>query len=192
MHLKDIVEVIPGYAFRGSIEVSASGDIRVLQARNIVLGEDFVDVGGLVATAGGPPRGSSFLQKGDVLLVARGMGAGSFKSTIYESEAGNVIASSSVYILRVTSAHVLPGFLSSYLNSPSSQQALAGILTGSFIGALPKSELLNVKIPIPPLTKQKAIVDLHENIRTQQDILDRKNKLKQNIISAIFRNLSTA
>jgi restriction endonuclease S subunit len=192
MHLKDIAEVIPGYAFRGSIEVSDSGDTRVLQARNIVLDENFVDADSLVAIAGGPPRGSTYLQKGDVLLVARGMGAGSFKSSVYEADAINVIASSSVYILRVVSVSLLPDFLSSYLNSPSGQQALAGILTGSYIGALPKSELLKVKIPIPSLAKQKAMVDLHENILKQQSILDRKHKLKQKIISTFFRNLTTA
>jgi restriction endonuclease S subunit len=123
--------------------------------------------------------------------VARGMKSGAFRSTTFIADESNVIPSSSVHIIRVTSKNILPEYLSHYLNSKEGQGALSQIISGSYIGALPRKELENIDIPIPSLQKQDVLINLFRNLREQQKIIDRKKEIKQNITNAIFNSLTT-
>lgn len=182
--------MIPGYAFRGAIKPDDSGNAFVLQAKDLGIGSPVEGTGTLTKIVFDAPHSSS-LKMHDVLIVARGMKAGAFRSTLFNAKAMNVIASASVHVIRITSPNVLPEYLSHYLNSKKGQDDLSGIVTGSYIGAIPRRSLEQVRIPVPDLKKQKAIVDLYKNIQAQQKILDRKKELKQQIIEATFKNLTT-
>lgn len=190
MKLGDIAEIIQGYAFRSAITPVESGDLFVFQAKDLVRGVPFSDVGTLTQIPFVITGHIGYIKTNDVLLVARGMKAGTFRSTTFKAVEQNVLASSSVHILRVTASNVLPEYLSHYLNSKRGQTDLSDIVTGSYIGALPRRALEQIKIPIPNSHKQKAIIDLYNNIQAQQKILDRKNELKQQIIEATFTNIT--
>jgi restriction endonuclease S subunit len=189
MKLGDIAQVIPGYAFRGAIKPDITGDTFVLQAKDLVQGLPITGTDTLTSIALEVAY-SSFLQKHDVLLVSRGMKAGSFRSTVFMAEDTNVIASASVHVIRPATLNVIPEYLSHYLNSKKGQDDLTQIVTGSYIGAIPRRSLEQIRIPIPDLNKQKAIVDLFNNIQAQQKLLDRKKQLKQQIIEATFKNIT--
>ena len=189
MKLGDIAQVIPGYAFRGAIKPDVSGDTFVLQAKDLIQGSPIVGTDTLTRIALDASY-SSFLRMHDVLLVARGMKAGSFRSTVFMSDDMNVIASASVHVIRPSVPDVLSEYLSHYLNSKKGQDDLSQIVTGSYIGAIPRRSLEQIRIPIPDLHKQKAIIDLYSNIQAQQKLLDRKKELKQQIIEATFTNIT--
>lgn len=191
MHIKEIAEVMAGYTFRGAIQQDGNGNIYVFQAKDLVQGEPFTDVGRLTKTYQETPGYSGFLRKNDILLIARGMKSGTFRSTIFMADASNVIASSSVHVIRITADNVLPEYVSLYLNSWAGQNSLAQIISGSYIGALPKSELQQIHIPIPPLKEQKIMVGLHQNTVEQLKLLSRKIEINQNIVGATFKNLTT-
>ncbi len=193
MHMKlhDIATVIAGYTFRGAIEPDLRGDVSVFQAKDLVQGVPLTHIEHLTKISLGVQGRSGFIQIGDVLLVARGMKLGAFRSTVFAADAANVIASSSIHIIRITDESVIPEYLSHYLNSNEGQFALSEIVTGSYIGAVPRSALEKVKVPIPTLQKQKAIVELHRNIREQQRIMNRQSEINQNIINATFKNLTS-
>jgi len=190
MKLGDIASTIAGFAFRGAITPDTNGDVLVFQAKDLARGAFVTDVHGLTPISSTLAGRAEYLKNNDVLLIARGMKAGAFRSTVFKSGASNVIASASVHIIRVSSSDVLPEYLSHYLNSKDGQDALSQIVTGSYIGALPRRSLEQLKIPIPDLRKQKTIVDLYQNMQMQQKILDRKNELKQQIIEATFTNIT--
>lgn len=190
MELGDIVNITPGYAFRGAITPDKDGNIFVFQAKDLVRNEPVADTTNLTPISFNMPGYAGHLQFNDVLLIARGLKAGAFRSTVFKSEATNVIASASIHILRVTSPNALPEYLSHYFNSKDGQNALSEIVSGSYIGALPRRKLEKINIPIPELQKQKAIVDLYQNMRTQKSILERRNELKQQIIEATFTNIT--
>ncbi len=191
MLINEIAEVIPGYAFRGAVEESAHGGIYLFQAKNLLQGEPVSEVDTLTRIEGSSVERPMWLKKNDVLLVARGMGVGSFRSTVFISDADNVMASSSVHIIRITNSAVSPFFLSHYLNSRVGQNALLQIMSGSYIGALSRKGLEVIEIPIPPLDRQNLIVSLHDNLRRQQRILANKSSVVDNIINATFSNLAT-
>jgi len=191
MKLGDIAQVTLGYAFRGAIKPDKDGNILVLQAKDLVRGIPVTDTDHLTPISFDLPGYAGHLKRDDVLLISRGMKAGAFRSAVFESDATNVIASASIIIIRVTALdEVLPEYLSHYLNSKDGQVALSEIVSGSYIGALPRRELEKIKVPVPNINKQKAIVDLYRNMQEQQKILDRKNELKQQIIEATFTNIT--
>lgn len=189
MEIREITKVIAGYTFRGAVKPDTSGHIFVFQAKDLIQGEPVVDISTLTKISHDVPGYTGHLKKNDVLLVARGMKAGSFRSTVFASDADNVIASSSVHIIRATDPRILPEFISLYLNSKEGQEAISQIVTGSYIGAVPRKELERLKIPLLPLERQKTFIELDQNIREQQRITNKQNEIRQNIINATFRNL---
>ena len=189
--LHQISTVIAGYTFRGAIKPDENGGISVFQAKDLVQGEPFKNTDALTKISQDVPGYAGHLKRNDVLLVARGMKSGAFRSTVFDADDTNVLASSSIHVIRVVDENILPEFLSLFLNSKEGQDALAGIVTGSYIGALPRRELEKIKVPIPPLQKQKTLIRQYQNIRDQQKVISRQNELKQNIISATFKSLAT-
>lgn len=189
MKLHELGIVIAGYTFRGAIKPDNTGNIYVFQAKDLVQGVPCDSASTLTKVSHEIPGYSGHLRKNDVLLVARGMKSGAFRSTTFVSDNPNVVASSSVHVIRITKPNILPEYVSHYLNSKDGQDALTQIISGSYIGALPRRELEKIDIPMPPLDKQKILVDLFRNIRDQQKILEREKELKENIINATFKML---
>ena len=188
--LQEIADIISGYTFRGSIENDPKGDVFVLQAKNLTANQDISETADLVTVSAKSIRNPLFLKHNDILLVSRGSGVGSFRSAVFTGKAENVMPSSSVHVIRVKEVSALPKYISLYLNSDVGQKSLLQIVIGgSYIQSILVRNLMEYPIPIPPIHIQKSIIALHENIHKQEQILQRKQKLKQNIINATFTNL---
>ncbi len=188
--LKEIANTVLGYTFRGSVTNDPSGDIFVIQAKNVNSTKDITETDELIRVSSKPIRSPFFLEINDILIVSRGSGHGSFRSSVFTSESKNVVASSSVHIIRITDVTVIPKYVSLYLNSFDGQKELMQIITGgSYIQSILVKNLSELKIPIPSIHIQKLIIALHENIKQQQQILDKKKEIKQNIINVTFTNL---
>lgn len=188
--LSQLAGIVSGYTFRGSIENDPNGDIFVLQAKNIQTNQDVEDVTDFTTITDKSLRNPYFLQHNDILLVSRGSGLGSFRSAIFASDEPKVMPSSSVHVIRIQDVTVLPKYVSLYLNSEIGQKELLQIVTGgSYIQSILVKNLIDFKIPIPPIHIQKSIIALHENITDQERILKRKQELQKNIINTSFTNL---
>lgn len=190
--LKEIAHIVSGYTFRGSIKNDPKGDVFVLQAKNIVPNRDISNTDDFTKISGSAIRNPYFLEYNDILLVSRGSGLGSFRTTVFDAKAPNVMPSSSVHVLKIKDVTVIPKYISLYLNSEAGQKALLQIATGgSYIQSLLVKNLMDFKIPIPPIHTQKSIIALHENMQAQEKIQERKNELKKTIINATFINLTS-
>jgi restriction endonuclease S subunit len=192
MYLKisNFAEIINGYTFRGAIETVKTRDILVLQAKDIIQGETIIESEKLTPISFKGTRTASFLQKDDVLIVSRGMGVGSFRSAIFSLDTSNIIASSSLLILRIKKKEVLPEYISLYFNSIEGQNKILETVAGSSILAISRKKFEEeIKIPIPPLEIQHSLIKLNQNIKQQEKIYDRKKELKQEIIKATITNL---
>lgn len=190
MKISNFAEVINGYSFRGAIETIKNGNVFVLQAKDVIYGQDITTAEKLTPINFTGLRTASFLQKNDIVIVARGTGVGSFRSVIFNSDE-NVIASSSLLILRIKKKEISPEYLSLYLNSTDGQNKILQTVVGSYIQAISRKKFEEeIEIPIPTTEKQKSLVALNENITQQEKIYDRRKKLKQQIISATLKNLT--
>ncbi len=191
MQLKDIAQVKAGYTFRGAIESDTHGDVFVLQAKDLNQGQSVVQTNSLARISADTVRNPYTLQKNDILIIARGMKSGSFRSAVYVSEAKNVIASSSLHIIRLRDSNVSPEYVSLYLNSKEGQDMLSQFVSGSYIGLLPRAALENIRIPIPSREKQDIVVQLYRNAEAQKKITNRRNELNEHILHAVFERLTT-
>ena len=191
MYVKDIATVISGYAFRGAIKPDVNGNVFVCQARDIRQDDPFQDVSTLTKTTLEAPGYEGYLKKHDIVMVSRGMKSGAFRSTIFAADAPNVIASSSVHVIRIKAQAVLPEYVSYFINSKRGQDALSEIVSGSYIGAVPRRELEKIEIPIPHPRQQEVLVNLYRNMREQERILERKKEIRENIINATFNKLTS-
>ncbi len=188
--LSQLADIVSGYTFRGSIENDPNGDIFVLQAKNVQTNQDIEDVTDFTTITDKSLRNPYFLQHNDILLVSRGSGPGSFRSAVFVSDESKVMPSSSVHVIRIQDVTVLPKYVSLYFNSEIGQKELIQIVTGgSYIQSILVKNLIDFKIPIPPIHIQKSIIALHENITDQERILKRKQEIQKNIINASFTNL---
>lgn len=190
--LREIADINSGYTFRGSVENDPKGQIFVLQAKNISANQDLIATTDLITVSDKSLRNPYFLERNDVLVVSRGSGAGSFRSTVFASDESNVMPSSSVHVIRIKDVTILPKYVSLYLNSSEGQKAITQIVTGaSYIQSILVKNLTDLPIPIPPIHTQKSIIALHENIIDQERIFKRKQEIQKIIINASFTNLIT-
>lgn len=188
--LKNIANTSSGYTFREAIKPSKEGNIFVLQAKNINADKYIDKLDELTRVSLDIPRSNSYVSIDDVLLTSRG--SNNFRSTVFKDAAKNVVASSSVNIIRVKDSRILPEYLAMYFNSSEGQLMLSQIVSGNYIKTLLRKNMEDLTIPVPPIDKQRAIIALNENIRKQQKIAERRNQLVSNIINVSLKNLITS
>lgn len=111
------------------------------------------------------------LEKGDVLFAAKG--TKNFAAW-YERDEIPAVASTSFFVIRLQDKNVLPGYLTWFLNHPSTQQLLKAHARGTSIASISKAVLSELKIPIPDIRKQQLILNIYE-------LRNKEKKLKQQI-----------
>lgn len=189
LKLREIANVVSGYTFRGALVNHPAGDVFVLQAKNIIADQNLVGNQSLSGVIFEKVRGPFFLQNNDIAVVSRGAGIGSFRAAVFKGTENNVVASSSVFIIRLISDKVLPEYMSIFINSGEGQKRIMESVTGSYIKALLRGELLEMNVPIPSIAQQEAIVKLAENLKRQREIYERKIQIKKNILNVVFEKL---
>ncbi|MFA6375873.1 MAG: restriction endonuclease subunit S [Candidatus Paceibacterota bacterium] len=189
MKIQEFANVISGYTFRGTIENQSGGDVFVIQAKNIASGVDIKDSQNLVKILFNGAHGASFLQNNDITIVSRGYGRNAFRATVFKSDINNIVASSSIIIIRITDNRVLPEFISSFINSSEGQKRIMESVTGSSIKAILRGKFREISIPLPPIEKQETIIKLTNNLKQQEEINARKMQIKKNIANSIFEKI---
>jgi Type I restriction modification DNA specificity domain len=99
------------------------------------------------------------LEDSDILLMAKGE---SNRACLFESHTGNAVASSIFIIIRLKSRELSPKFLQWYLNTPQTQNILAGQSRGTHTLSLSKGVLESLEVPVPTLEVQHKILVVHE------------------------------
>ena len=181
--LKNISNIISGYTFRKKITPDDTGYLLILQSKNIT-DNLIVSDKELTKVFHKTIRTNSFVRNNDIVISSRG----SFRSAVIKSTK-QIIASSSVYILRLTDNQVFPEFLSLYLNSSIGKKNLLTLATGSTIKTILINDLGTLKIPIPSLSVQKSIVKLYLNQKSQSKLLEEKVIINSNILDGALQQL---
>lgn len=122
-----------------------------------------------------PTMSRHLLERGDVLLVAKG-----FKNPalVYRANVQMAVASSIFIRLRVQAAAVLPEYLSWFLNSPAGQQYLKASAVGTSIQSVSISALENMEISVPAIHLQEQIVKIHTLWQQEKSILNKLETLR--------------
>ncbi len=181
--LKDIASVTTGYTFRSGIKSTSGDKLKVLQAKNIrgplvVAKEDF-DITGVQAY-----NKNALINPGDVVITSRGK----FQAAVVETNE-QILASSSVFIIRPNYTEIDSYYLAIYLNSLPAQKTLLQLATGGSIRSLLRIHLESLLIPIPYIEKQKTITKLYLNIEQQQTVLNHMSNTLNNIFESSLFNI---
>jgi restriction endonuclease S subunit len=188
MLLSSIAQIKSGFTFREAVEPNDNGSMFVIQANHVMSDQEYISPQTLLRTSFQSPRSAPYVQKGDIILVARGVGT--FRSALFDADIRNVIPSSSVFDIRVMNTEVLPEYVSLFINSSEGQKLILQTVSGSNVQTISRKELEKIDIPIPPLIIQKGIVSLARNIRQQEAIMERKKELKRDIINTTIKTFT--
>lgn len=96
------------------------------------------------------------VKKNDLVIVVRGSSTGN-NSIVSEKYAGSNL-NSQLAFLRVKDETLDSEFLFQVFNSPDVQEIVINSISGAAQPQLPNNKLLDIKIPVPPLSEQKRIV----------------------------------
>lgn len=169
--LRDLGRVDAGYQSRGRVEPVVDGTHWLLQMGNLDRQRGSVSRDALVRFIPTRAPESALVRQGDVLFMAKG--ATNFALALPELPVPT-LAAGYFFIVRVTSATLLPEYVAWYLNQATAQryfrqQAGQGVNTPVVrIGVLGECE-----VPVPPLATQRRIVELDALRREEEHLLAR-------------------
>lgn len=178
MKILEFSESRMGHAFRERLTNMPTGDVRVIQPRNISP-EGFVSFGPeeplRTDTSVSKP-----IQPGDVLVVNRGR----FAATVFDPpELGTWIVPSSILVLSIKKESVLPEYVACYFNSTNGQKLFRRHLEQTTVPFISTKNLANMDIPIPSLERQRALIALEKASMEYARLTNRKQELHRQIVS---------
>jgi restriction endonuclease S subunit len=101
------------------------------------------------------------LKNDEILIVNKGS---SIASYLYKHDDKRYIATSSFFILTISSNKVIPEYLHWYLSQETTKQQIESFSSGSVVKTFSKKNLSSTPILIPSLEKQQEIVNFYEAI----------------------------
>lgn len=127
------------------------------------------------------------VKPGDILLANRG----TRMTAAMVTDEIDAIAGSQLFIVRLKSSQVLPGFLHAYLNLESTQEHLRSHARGTYVQTLSVAILRSLPIPIPSLETQEKIASLVACAAEERRLLaELANKRRQTLELSLSRLLS--
>jgi len=195
--LHEIADVIAGYSFRKGVRHSENGSVLLIQSGDVNSQDVFFNVDDLQSIEDAPSNSEAYVQKGDVLLIAKS--SGQFKNSICyfggssdeTLEKSNVLASSSLIIIRPKLQEINSEYVSSYLNSKEGQEKIRKLLLGTSTGiqGLSLSLVRELEIPIPTQVHLETFRLVRENMELQKKYLQRKIQILSDIERDTLRTI---
>lgn len=188
--LEDIADISTGVYEKATL----SGDIHYLQAKH------FDEQGRFHPNEAISPEilmdgrlAKHLLQEGDILLISKG---NNNKACLYPTEVSPAVASSTFFVIRLLENEVLPEYLQWYLNTSFMQSTLSALSRGTQILSLSKKALAKARIRIPPVHRQKQILEaraLWEKERAlASELVELKEALYQKLLFDLVKSDTNA
>jgi len=132
---------------------------------------------------------SHLLIENDVIIAAKGFRNFAWK---YSHQAGECVASSLFYVIKLNEDIILPDYFTMAINSPRTQHRLKNVGLGATIPAIPKKELLRIKISVPTIEEQNKAIEIYKSldkqIRIEREILDKRLRIKNGLLNLLTEN----
>lgn len=129
------------------------------------------------------------LVKDDIILAAKGFRNFAWK---YSSDFGECVASSLFYVIKLNEDIIQPDYFTMAINSPRIQHRLKNVGLGVTIPAIPKNELLRIKIAVPSIEEQKKAIEIYKSLNKQiqieREILDKRIRIKKGLLNLLTEN----
>ncbi|KAF1078218.1 restriction endonuclease subunit S [Methanogenium sp. MK-MG] len=124
------------------------------------------------------------IRTGDVLVTLRGT---ALRAALVDEKSSGAVISSNIVALRFTE-DILPDVVVAWFNSLRGQQALNALSGGSTIQGMKISEMMEIRIPVPPLEIQRDIVEFYATVQERRLLLKREEKLLNSVERIYLQN----
>jgi len=183
VQLKQIASVQMGYSFRSRLEAVKSGDLAVIQMKDLS-DNHTVDCSDLVMVDMKKVKEHHLVRKGDLILRSRGLLT---TSAIVLEEPGNSVVASPLLRIRIVHPdRVLPAYLNWYINQRDAQSFLHSRAIGTAQKMIGKEALDELEVFIPDFSSQKNIVDMASLSAREQLLLHALAKKRDQYISELL------
>lgn len=157
VQLKQIASVQMGYSFRSRLEAVKSGDMEVIQMKDL-RDDHVVDCSDLVTVEMKEIKEHHLVRKGDLVMRSRGLLT---TSAIVLEEPRIAVVAAPLLRIRVGDFNkVLPEYLNWYINQRDAQAFLHSRAIGTAQKMIGKEALDELEVFLPELARQKNIVEM--------------------------------
>lgn len=186
MKLKDIAKVSSGATFRSRLEASPSGNIRVIQTRD--LRDNTVLINRSVCINHREPKPDHLVKRGDIIFRPRGW---INTAALVQEDVGDTIVADPLFRVRPDIQQVVPGFLLWWINQPSSRAYFLSRLKHTTVRMVGKSDLEDLKVNLPPLERQNKIAELFNLFAREQRLLQSVMRYKARYVQGILMRMAS-
>lgn len=186
--LKDITQINAGYPFRGKIPEVSHSAIVVVQMKDASV-RDGIQWHECLRTELLGKKQPEWLSCSDILVAARG-------NHYYAVQVGEVmagvqaVAAPHFFVVRLTRYDiVLPEYLTWLLNQNPCQKYLEQNSEGSAGKSIRRSVLEQTPIAVPPIAKQKVIIEMVHALQHEQKIIEQLLVNGEQMMTAIATDL---
>ena len=187
LKLKDIATISSGETFRSRIETSASGDVRVIQMKDLDA-NDTVNLEKVIQIRYSKPKPNQLVKQSDIIFRSRGK---TNTAALLQKDTRNTIVASPLFRIRPDTEKVLPEFLFWWINQPSSQAYFSSRSEGSMLKMISKKVLANLEVSLPSLEQQRKIADFFNLSMEEQRLLEKIKKNKAIFVQAILMQIAS-
>lgn len=186
VELREIAAVQMGYSFRSRVEVSEGGDIVVIQMKDLT-DWGVVDAAGLVRVNLEGLKEHHLAKCGDLVFRSRGLAA---TSAILREDLGQAVVAAPLLRIRSNPEIILPEYLNWLINQPVAQAYLASRAKGTAMKMISKQALEGIEMMLPPLDRQRAIIDLVVLAEKEQALMAKLAHRRKQTISRKLMQLA--
>jgi restriction endonuclease S subunit len=161
-----LIDLFSGFSFRTKVENEIGGDLSVIQMKDLYNNYSSIRLE-LTKISSDKISPKFFLQKGDVLFIAKGSNNFAIE---YNLDLPKVIAASAFFVLRPNMDRVIPGYLAWFINQTPVQQYLKENMAGSYIPNINKSTIEGIMVSLPTMDVQEKIA-LIDELRKRENVL---------------------
>jgi len=175
--VSEIAEVISGVY----LQTAPYGDVSYLQIKDL-LSESPEKTASKVTLS--PKNERYLLAKGDLLFAGKGT---TFLCKVFDLDIP-AVASTTLYIIRLTSKDILPDYLCWYLNQPSVMAMMKTQQVGTGTPLIHKQVVEDFEIPVPDLETQQRIVELAKLQVREKELYQAIAEKRQLITNQLIMN----
>lgn len=180
--LGDIAEVTVGHSFRSRLEQEPSGDVAVVQMKDLSQENRLVDTG-LVRISMGKINPRHLLRANDIVFRARGL---TNTAVHIDRDIGPAVVAAPLLRIRISDSAIAPDYLAWWINHPKMQAYMVREGRGTTQRMISVPVLKGLEVEIPSLKKQHQIVELAELAQEEQKLLctlaDRRARYVEGIL----------
>jgi restriction endonuclease S subunit len=183
--LKDIADVAIGQSFRNRLERDDEANVSVLQMKDLTA-ENRIDSTALARVYLKKINERQLIKKNDIIFRARGL---TNTAAHIDQNIGQAVVAAPLLRIRISDKSVLPEYLIWWINQPKPQAYLASHAEGTAQKKISVQVLKELYVEVPPVEKQKQIVELANLAREEQKLLcelaNKRTKVMEGILMQI-------